>query len=256
MIEVVIFLFGLIFGSALNAVIYRLHSGDSWLTGRSLCPRCKHQLHFWDLVPVVSWLWLRGKCRYCHKSISIQYPLVELGTAIAFVLAYRMAGVELGLPHAWLQAITWMIFALFLIIIFVYDWKYYLILDAVIYPAAVSAFILNILLGVSWSDMLIAAVIGAGFFWLQYIISRGTWIGGGDIRLGGLMGIMLGWPGIIVALFIAYIVGSIVGVGLILVGRKQWGQQIPFGTFLSVATFVILLYGRPILQWYLQYLGI
>ncbi|MFH0873482.1 MAG: prepilin peptidase [Candidatus Komeilibacteria bacterium] len=256
MMYVVIFLFGLIFGSFLNAVIYRLHVGESWVHGRSKCVKCKKVLGTWDLIPILSWLYLRGRCRYCQKKISWQYPLVELATAVAFVAAYSVAGVELGLAQAWLQAVTWMIYALFLIIIFVFDWKYYLILDAVIYPAAVMAFILNLFLGVSWSSMLLAAIIGAGFFWLQYILSRGTWIGAGDIRLGGLMGLMLGWPGILVALFIAYVVGSIVGIILIIAGRKKWGQQIPFGTFLSLATFVILLYGQPILQWYLNYLGI
>ncbi len=256
MTTVVIFLFGLVFGSFLNAVIYRLHAGKSWVKGRSICPRCKHQLHFWDLIPVISWLALGRKCRYCSKPISWQYPLVELAVGIGFVLAYLTAMTGTDPSHRLLLAISWMIDLLFLTIVFVYDWKYYLILDAVIYPAAIIAFVINLFLGISWGEMLFAAIIGAGFFLLQYILSRGTWIGQGDIRLGGLMGIMLGWPGIMAALFVAYVVGSVVGVTLIMLGKKQWGGQIPFGTFLSAATFVILLYGQQILQWYLGYLGV
>lgn len=249
---VVIFLFGLIFGSFLNAVIYRLHTHTSWVKGRSICPKCKHGLAWFDLIPLVSFIVLRGQCRYCRKSISWQYPLVEVATGIAFVLIYLAAPAE----HKILASGLWMLYSLFLVIIFAYDWKYYLILDAVIYPAVIISFIGNLFLGVSWGDMLIAAVIGAGFFWLQYVVSRGQWIGAGDIRLGGLMGVMLGWPGIVTALFIAYITGSIVGITLILSKRKQWGQQIPFGTFLSVATLVVLLYGQPLWQWYLGYLGL
>ena len=106
-----------------------------------------------------------------------------------------------------------------------------------------------------WQQLLISVIIGAGFFLLQFVISKGRWIGGGDIRLGLLMGVALGWPDILVALFIAYLAGAIIGIGLILIGKKKWGSEIPFGIFLSAATLVTLFFGNFILDWYLNMLA-
>jgi prepilin signal peptidase PulO-like enzyme (type II secretory pathway) len=138
-----------------------------------------------------------------------------------------------------------------MVVIFAIDLKHYLILDIVALPAAVIVFLLNLFLGFSWSDLVLAGLIGGGFFLIQFLISKGKWIGGGDIRLGFLMGFALGWPNILVALFLAYFIGSFVGVGLIFSGKKKWGSQIPMGTFLSVATIIALFWGERILGWYL-----
>ncbi|PIZ87448.1 MAG: prepilin peptidase, partial [Candidatus Nealsonbacteria bacterium CG_4_10_14_0_2_um_filter_40_15] len=120
-----VFIFGLIAGSFLNCVIYRLEQGQSFLKGRSYCPLCKHTLSWQDLVPVLSFLFLRGKCRYCRQKISLQYPLVELATGILFVLIFLFA----------FNFLYYLIMGCFLIIIFVYDLKHYIIPDSVIYPA-------------------------------------------------------------------------------------------------------------------------
>ncbi|PIT90318.1 MAG: prepilin peptidase, partial [Candidatus Komeilibacteria bacterium CG10_big_fil_rev_8_21_14_0_10_41_13] len=147
--------------------------------------------------------------------------------------------------------LTFIVFACFLIIIFIYDLKYYLILDKVSLPAFTIALILNVLLGYNVGNLLLASVIIGGFFGLQFIISQGKWIGGGDIRLGLVMGAMLGWPLALVALFLAYILGAVFGLILIISRRKDWQSQLPFGTFLTAATLIALLWGHEILSWYL-----
>ncbi|MDP2684070.1 MAG: prepilin peptidase [bacterium] len=235
---------GLVVGSFLNAVIYRLHKKVSFLRGRSYCPWCKHDLSAKDLVPLFSYLFLKGKCRYCQKKISWQYPLVEFGTMAVFLLLFWQFGLTLDF-------FVYLIYASILIIIFVYDLRYYLILDKVSLPAIVIAIILSVfILNISAIDILIGALIGGGFFLLQFYISRGKWIGGGDIRLGVVMGAMLGFPGILVALFAAYVLGSIVGIFLIIGKKKKWKSQVPFGTFLSFATLLTFIFGEFVIEYY------
>ncbi|MFA5135074.1 MAG: prepilin peptidase [Patescibacteria group bacterium] len=239
-----IVLLGFAVGSFLNAVIYRLHAGVSFMRGRSYCPRCKHDLAAKDLVPVVSFVLLRGKCRYCHKPISWQYPLVEFSTAVLFVLLYAQFGIGATF-------FVYLVYTCFLIVIFVYDLRYYLILDKVSIPALALALMLSLtVLDISILSVVIGMLIGGGFFFLQHAVSRGKWIGGGDIRLGIVMGAMLGWEHLLVALFGAYIFGSIIGIGLVLFGNKRWRSQVPFGTFLTVATFLTFLCADPVVSMY------
>jgi prepilin signal peptidase PulO-like enzyme (type II secretory pathway) len=134
-----------------------------------------------------------------------------------------------------------------------YDARYYLILDQTIFAASLVAVVCNVLLGVPWQGMVIGALVGGGFFLAQFVVSRGQWIGGGDIKLGVLMGLLLSWPTILGALFLAYISGSIIGLGLVAGGKKQLGSQVPFGTFLTLSTFVMMLYGQQIISWYLAW---
>lgn len=252
-----IFIFGLIIGSFLNAVIWRLHKEESILTKtRSYCVKCQHKLGIRDLVPLFSFIFLCGKCRFCKEKISWQYPLVELATGILFVLV-------VGARHTlflqfdffdWMTVVANWVFISFLIIIFVYDLKYYLILDKITIPAIILALVFNLILGVVWWKLLLAIIMGGGFFWLQYVVSQGKWVGGGDIRLGILMGAMLFWPNILIALFFSYVIGSLVGVGLILAKKKTMKSAVPMGTFLTVGTVITLLYGEQMLNWYVQFL--
>lgn len=228
----------------MNAVIYRLHEKKSFLRGRSFCPACRHVLKLLDLVPVFSFVFLKKRCRYCRRPISWQYPLVELAAAGAFALLYWQFGLSA-------EFFVYSLYVCFLIIIFVYDLRYYLILDKVSLTGAAVALILSFFaLKISLMSLLWGALFGAGFFLLQFVVSRGKWIGGGDIRLGLLMGLMLGWPNILAALFIAYALGSVVGVGLILSGRKKWQSRVPFGTFLSLAAFLTFVFGEAIISFY------
>ncbi|MCK9578932.1 MAG: prepilin peptidase [Methanoregula sp.] len=256
-----IFIFGLCFGSFLNCFIYRLHEKKTIL-GRSFCPSCHKQIAWYDNIPLVSFILLKGKCRHCKRKISWQYPAVELATAVLFVLIYinaqfsitnaqSISNIQYPISNIILFARN-LIFICALIIIFIYDLRWQLILDKITLPAMAVALGLNLCLGMGWLNLLIAAGVGGGFFLAQYLISRGRWIGGGDISLGILMGIILGWPQILTALFLAYVSGAIIGAGLLAARKKQWSSQIPFGTFLSAATIVTLLWGNKILEWYLN----
>ncbi|RJQ35417.1 prepilin peptidase [Candidatus Parcubacteria bacterium] len=254
MIVVFVLIFGLFIGSFLNVVIYRLHREESFVKGSSKCLFCGHRLYPKDLIPLFSYVFLRGHCRYCQQRFSSQYPLVEATTALAFILIFINIFPQDSWNYAqitdYFKLLSWWTMASFLIIIFVYDLRYYLILDKVILPAIIFSFFANLVLGHNWWQMLLAGVVGGGFFLLQYVLSKGRWIGGGDIRLGALMGIILSWPHVLTALFIAYILGSIISVILLLGSKKAWGDKVPFGTFLSLATFVTLLYHQELTNWY------
>jgi prepilin signal peptidase PulO-like enzyme (type II secretory pathway) len=236
---------GLIVGSFLNVVILRLPRGESLSTEPSHCPRCRHRLSPWELVPVISFLALRGRCRACHRRISWQYPLVELATAVLFVLAIMLS-----------PSFGWAAFAAFVgavcVVVFMIDLREHMILDQVMLPAMAVVVVGNLLLQRPALDWLSGAILGGGFFFLQYTISRGRWVGGGDIRFGMFLGLVLGLANTGLALFLAYISGAVLAVLLMLAHRKRFGSVLPFGTFLSVATLVTLYWGAPILSWYHQ----
>lgn len=250
-----IFVFGTVVGSFLNAVIWRLRTKEDFLFGRSYCPQCRHALHPWDLVPVLSYLGLGGRCRYCRKGISVQYVLVELFVGLWFTLAalqiWGDIGPIIGGTSLALLLRNWYFIAM-LTIVFVYDLQYMFILRKVTFPATVLAIAANIALGVGLPSLLLGMFVGWGFFWLQYRVSKGTWVGGGDMQLGLLMGAMLGLKGLLIALLFSYIGGASFGLVLLATKRATRKTRIPFGTFLSLATIVVLLYGNRLLDWYLS----
>lgn len=250
MYYVFIGIFGLIIGSFLNAVIYRLKSGDSIVKSRSKCTHCQRQLKAKDLVPLFSWLALKGKCRFCNDKISWQYPAVEFITALLFIIGYLILVTDFS-TFIILNYIFYLIAISFLIVIFVFDHLHQLILDKVTIPLMVIAIIFIFVLRLNWTEHVLAGIAGGAWFGWQYVLSKGKWIGGGDIRLGIIMGLLLGFPGVIVALFLAYILGAIVGVYLLATKKRDRGSQIAFGTFLSLSTVVTWLCGDQLLDWYL-----
>lgn len=253
LVAIFVFAFGTIIGSFLNAVLWRLRTGEGFVYGRSYCPCCRHMLAPKDLIPVLSYVLLRGKCRYCAKGIHPSYLAVELTMGSLF-LAFAWPVVSAGLLDGRSLAgmlLSWY-FAAVLVLIFVYDLRYMIIPREVTTWAMVAAAAGGLLLGVPWPSLAIGFAVGGGFFWLQHAVSKGKWIGGGDIHLGALMGLMLGWPRILVALFLAYVSGAAIGAALLASKKTSWKSQIPFGTFLAAATIVALLWGDPILAWYLR----
>jgi len=222
------------------------------------------------LFPLLSFVFLGRRCRYCNEKISWQYPIVELATAILFLIAYIIetnagigkfpisnlpageAGFQFPIDFRFIVSILrdWIVIAS-LIIIFVYDLRWMIIPDSVIIPAIIAVIILNLFIGVPITMMVIGLVIGLGFFALQYLISKGVWVGGGDLRLGALMGALLGWPVVLVALFLAYIIGAIAATVLIIRKKVTAKSQVPFGVFLVPATIIALFWGEKILSWYL-----
>lgn len=244
------FILGGILGSFLNAYIWRTRVGKSVASGRSICTLCHVQLAWFDNIPLVSYVVLKGKCRTCKKSISYQYPIVELTAGLLFLFVMWWHG-----PTEWPFILRDWFIVWYLLFIFVYDFLYQEIPDrASLVPAAVLFVFSVAILGNNWIDLLGAGLAGAGFFLAQYVLSKGKWIGGGDIRLGLFMGIILGWPLVLVAIFLAYIVGALIGVGLLLLQSKEMQSEIAFGTFLTGATCVTMFWGSELLMWYMNLL--
>ncbi len=252
--SVFIFLFGLVSGSFLNAVIWRMYFRTPVWQGRSMCPACLHTLSWQDLIPVISFFLLRARCRYCAKQISWQYPIVELVTGALFLLIFNFS-VQSGfeLFYLWFVAAS-------LIVIFVYDLRHYVIPDKVVYPAIILAFlwdlIRNLKLDISNFEPLLnpigAAILASAFFFAIYACSKGKWMGFGDVKLALLMGLVLGFPRIIVAIFVAFVVGAAFSLFLIFFRKKQWKSEVPFAPFLVLGTFLALFFGAPIVNWYLS----
>lgn len=241
-------LLGLMVGSFLNAVICRLKSGESIITERSKCPSCRHKLGPVDLVPVFSFLYLKGKCRFCRAGISWQYPIIEIITAALFVIGYNFFGLTGELVAFW-------VLSCFMVVIFTYDLKHYMILDKVTMPGMAVALLFALFIyKLTFWQILFGALIGGGIFWLQYALSKGKWVGGGDIRLGLMMGIFLGWEKLLVSLFLAYVLGALFAVILLLGKKKGMKSELPFGTFLAVSAVITLLFGDSIINWYLSLL--
>ncbi len=211
---------------------------------RSYCPKCGKQIAWHDNVPILSFILLAGKCRHCQKPISWQYPAVELATGWLFAAAYYFN------PEFTVQlARDWFLISV-MIVIFVYDLKWYLILDIITLPSCLVMLILNLILGFDLWNLLISGIIGGSFFLIQFVVSKGKWIGGGDIRLGLLIGLSLGWPGALAAIIISYFIGSIIGISLVLARKKELGSQMPLGVFLAAGAIIILFWQDNILNWY------
>jgi len=276
-----VFIFGICIGSFLNCVIYRLEEKRS-IKGRSVCPICKHQLSWRDLFPVLSFLFLGRKCRYCRKSISWQYPIVELTTGALFLLIFYISSepfvLRLGLDNFqqtsssvlnFLNIAFLFYLSSVLIIIFFYDLNYYEIPDKVLLPGIAASFLYRSFEFINWDlfgiwklgaenftfflSYIFAAVVASGFFLAVFWSSSGRWMGFGDVKLAVLMGFLLGFPNILAALFLAFVLGAAVGAVLLVFRKKGLKGEIPFGPFLVTGTFVVLFWGKEIIGWYLSF---
>lgn len=252
MLIIILIVLGLIGGSFLSAWLHRLHTGTSVLKGRSQCPNCGHQLVWPDLIPVVSWVMLKGKCRYCQQPISWQYPALEIVLAMVLALGAIGSAALAGWP-----LVIYMLISILLMAVAVYDLRWMQLPDIItllIAGVGVVNIIHNAIAAGQWWwapvwTAFIGAVAGVIFFGLQYVISKGKWIGSGDIMLGAAIGLLLGWPGILLALLIAYLVGSVVAVILLLLKRRQWGSALAFGPFLALGAWVVVRWGGTLMTW-------
>jgi len=263
-----LFILGSIIGSFLSVITYRTHVKEKGIvSGRSKCPNCKEPIKWHNLIPIISWLALRGRCGECGKKISSHYLVMEVSTGLLFLLAFTKwnflqaigSSVNPDFSHYaidW-QSLSTLIFYLieftFLAAIFFYDLIYKEIPDRFSLPAIAIAFVGGLLLNIlSWQEMLIGAAIIGGFFFLQFILSKGKWIGGGDIRLGILIGVLLGWKFGAVATIIAYFIGAILSMHLLLNKKVDRKTEIAFGPFLVAGTLIALFNGPELLEWYLR----
>ncbi len=246
MILLSLFFAGLCLGSFINCLVYRLNHNLS-LLGRSFCPQCGHQLAWHDNTPLLSFVLLKGRCRYCKKKISLQYPFVELATGILTVLLVYHISI-----YDRVTGVYYFFLIYSLIAVFVSDLIYFTIPDEIVYPAL--AIVLGkILLGYWVTGLLgysyLLSGLAAGLFFLALVLAtRGQGMGMGDVKLAALMGFFLGYPKIIVALYLAFLTGALVGAILITLRKKKFGQHIPFGPFLTTSTIIAIFWGEKIWQ--------
>lgn len=238
-------LFGLSIGSFLNVVILRLHDKKTFF-GRSECPKCLHKLSFLDLIPLFSFLFLKCRCRYCKEKISWQYFLVELSTAALFVAAFVLN--YFFREFNWLFFVRDIIFITSIIVIFVYDIKYMEIPDEISIPAASIVAMLSFLINKNIESIMLGGTIGACFFLIQFIMSKGKWMGGGDVRLGLLMGVMLGPVNVVMAIFLSYLAGAIYSIPVLIKKYtnkdKIINSEIALAPFLAIGSLIVLFFGN------------
>lgn len=251
MFYILIFITGLIFGSFSGLLIHRLHSKEKGIClGRSRCPKCKHELNVIDLIPIFGYLINGAKCRYCKKEISAFYPLIEIIMGGMFVLTTFLVGIE---------DIYLLVFYLLVTFVFVflslYDLMYKEVADRIVLPAFVIAFSFMGLSGIhSFASLTMAVGLPVLFFGILFFGSRGRWLGGGDIRIGALMGALLGWPNILIGLFLGYLLGAIFSVSGLLTKKLSRKSQIPFAPFLLAGTYIAMFWGKDIVIWYFSYM--
>ena len=240
---VFVFVLGTIIGSFLNVLIYRIPRGRSVVFPPSACGGCGARLGWQDLVPVVSYLLLPGRCRSCGATISPRYPAVEVLSGLGFLVWYLKFGLTVeGLAAA-------VLFSLLLVIIFI-DLEFLIIPNRLVLAGLILGsplilvqspqLLLNGLLGL---------LVGGGLLLITAVVSRGG-MGGGDIKLAAMIGLYLGWPQVLLMLFVSFLLGSVVGLGLVALRRKKMKEAVPFGPFLAVATYIVMLWGPQILDWY------
>jgi leader peptidase (prepilin peptidase)/N-methyltransferase len=248
--SVVIFLFGLLLGSFFNVCIYRIPREESIIFPPSHCTVCGTQLKWLDLFPLFSWLFLRGRCRTCNSSISFQYPLVEFVTGLLYLLLF----LKFGFSGSF---ISYLILASILIITTGIDIEHQIIPNGLVLIGVIAGISL-ILTGasVNWLDGLIGFFVGGGIFLLVALLS--VWIlkkegmGGGDVKLMGMIGLFMGWKLTALSILLSIYAGGLIGGVLLLLKIKKRGDAIPYGPFIAVGTLISIFYGNELISWYIN----
>ncbi len=233
-------------GSFLNVLVERTRAETSPWRGRSKCPQCARTLRWFELVPVMSWLMLGGKCRTCRTRLTVQYLLMELLTAGVFLLVWMAFG------WTWLTLVGWAAAAM-MIVLATYDAKWALLPDEWSYVLAGLAATVAFLGGLPVIEIILGGIIGAGFFAVQWIGSRGRWVGSGDILLGLALGLLVGWRMFGLILLLGYMSGALVASVQILRNKLSLQQSMPFGPYLLAGGFVSWLYGQELVDWYFNH---
>lgn len=240
---VVILTLGFVVGSFLNVVIHRLPEHRSLWGPRSTCPACDSTIAWYDNIPILSFVHLRGRCRACQNRISWRYPFVEAGTAVLFGIAWFHFGATPEFPVA-----TVLLAAL--VAITAIDLDHQIIPDAITLPGICVGFISSLVTHhISWGESILGLAVGGGIFATIILVSGGG-MGGGDMKLGAMLGTFLGWKVVLVALFLAVILGGVLAMVLVATGLRGRKDPIPFGPFLAVGAAISLFWGEWLLAWY------
>jgi leader peptidase (prepilin peptidase) / N-methyltransferase len=258
---IIFFILGLMIGSFLNVLVYRLRVAEDLMFSRSRCPHCKKTIVWYDNIPLLSFILLKFKCRNCRKKISWQYPVVELFTGILFA-AIGARYFIISDFSSWAVTLYFLGAAGFLAAIFVYDWLYMEIPEILIWPAVAWSLFFNLV--IDWNQKsfagdilsahtysgILAALSAFAFFLLLSALSHERWMGMGDSYLAIFLGLILGWPGILLALFLSFFIGSVYGIIMIVLKRKKMKSQVPFAPFMVLGALVALFWFQPITDWY------
>ena len=242
----IVFIFGVIIGSFLNVCIYRVPHGESFVFSRSRCPQCGHELKWWELIPVISFLVLKGKCSQCNSSIDWQYTFVEIFTGLIFLILYLRFGFTINFY------IYLLLFSI-LIILSGIDIRFRIIPDIVTIPALVVGFIVSIVFShITYLNSILGIIAGGGSLLLIAYLSRGG-MGGGDIKMMAMVGAFAGWKVALMSIFLGAFIGSINGLILIIIhDKKSVKSSLPFGPYLSFGVLISILYYQRIIEYYLD----
>jgi len=243
--------FGACLGSFLNVVIYRLPLGQSIVSPPSRCPTCGHRLSWYDNLPIFGWLLLGGRCRTCKNPISIQYPIVELITALLFVLVVWVT------PPGPLM-VSRLLFVCILIALFGIDLEHQILPNSITLPGIVAGVLLSFIAPPGWRDALLGVVLGAGILYAiagaYYLWRREEGLGMGDVKMLAMIGAFLGWKAVLVTMVLSSFAGAAIGVALIATARGGMKLALPFGTFLAVGALVAMFVGERLINWYAGFL--
>ena len=241
-------------GSFLNVCIYRLPRGESIIWPSSKCPKCSNPIKPWDNIPLLSYLMLRGKCRACGEPISPRYPAVEAANGLIYVLVYY----KFGLAG---ESFFYFAFASALLVIALIDFEHQIIPDEITLPGTALGLLAGWLFlpdpflrasALGYKSSVIGVIVGFGLYYLVAVASRGG-MGGGDIKMMAMVGAILGWKGVLFTTFTGSLVGSVIGIYLMIFKGRGRKSKIPFGPFLALGAAIGLIFGQEILSWYLGY---
>ena len=247
------FIYGTLVGSFLNVVILRLPTkGASIVFPASHCPQCQTPLHWYENIPLLSFLALRGRCRQCKKTISWQYPLVELAMGLLSLFLFSRYGVTSAF-------FIYFVYVAALLVIIVIDLYHQIIPDVISLPGILLGVVASLFLpGLSWQDSLIGILVGGGIFYAialgYYLVTKRQGMGGGDIKLLAMIGAFQGWQAVPFVIFASSLLGTLIGLGAMVKQKKGGQTRIPYGPFLAVASLLYLFFEIPIQQaihWYL-----
>ena len=246
------FVLGAVVGSFLNVCIYRVPAGKSIVSPPSSCPHCGHLIRWYQNIPILSYLFLGGKCAACRVGISLRYPAIETLTGLLFALVLYCFGFSSATLVYWL-------FVSALVVITFIDLDHQIIPDVISLPGIVVGFLCSFYIPwISWLDSLLGIAIGGGILlsiaWIYEKVAKREGMGGGDIKLLAMLGAFLGWKAVLPVIFVASLVGSLIGVPLMLLQKGDTKLAIPFGPFLALAATVYLFWGKELVFWYLNLL--
>jgi leader peptidase (prepilin peptidase) / N-methyltransferase len=253
------FIFGAVIGSFLNVCICRLPHNESVVFPPSRCPQCGFKIPFYDNVPIISWLLLRGKCRSCRAPISSQYPLVELLNALLTLFLFLKFGPSF--PYLrfgpWVPFLVLFLFCSAMVVITFIDLEHQIIPDVITLPGIVAGFLFSFFIPqLGWQNSLLGIVVGGGSLLVvaygYELLTKKEGMGGGDIKLLAMMGAFFGWKAVFFIIFVSSLIGSVIGITVMLIQKKDSKLAIPFGPFLALGAIMYIFFGRQMIHWYLN----